>query len=187
MTDQQEHFQQVYLGTYTDLVRFVIRRRLSPDQAEDIVAEACTVAWQRLKDLPQDPGEARAWLFGITRRLMLAQHRAETRGQALSVAIAQHSSHQVNPHDELVATSIDLASAWQRLSAVHQEALSLTVWEGLSSAQAAKVLGISPVAFRIRLSRARRILRHLLGVSAEAPSAARTDPTSPLTSVKGSF
>ncbi|HEY5178833.1 MAG TPA: sigma factor-like helix-turn-helix DNA-binding protein, partial [Dermatophilaceae bacterium] len=47
-----------------------------------------------------------------------------------------------------------------RLTAVHQEALSLAVWDELTGPQAAMVLGISPVAFRLRLTRARRALRH---------------------------
>jgi RNA polymerase sigma-70 factor (ECF subfamily) len=58
---------------------------------------------------------------------------------------------------------VDLANAWNALTAAHQEALSLSVWEGLTGAQAARVLGISPVAFRIRLSRARRLLKRNAG------------------------
>jgi RNA polymerase sigma-70 factor (ECF subfamily) len=39
-----------------------------------------------------------------------------------------------------------------------REALMLAAWEGLSAQQAARVLGCSPTAFRIRLHRARRKL-----------------------------
>jgi RNA polymerase sigma-70 factor, ECF subfamily len=58
-----------------------------------------------------------------------------------------------------VAQQIDLAAAWNLLSEVHQEALALAVLDELTAPQAAVVLGISPVAFRLRLSRARRALR----------------------------
>jgi RNA polymerase sigma-70 factor (ECF subfamily) len=60
---------------------------------------------------------------------------------------------------DLLAQRLDLAEAWTRLSAVHQEALALTVWDGLDAPRAALVLGISPVAYRLRLSRARKALR----------------------------
>lgn len=170
MSDSQEWFRDVYLQTYTDLVRFAVRRLNHPQRAEDIVAEAFTVAWQRLGDMPRELGEARAWLFGITRRLLLAAHRAENQGQALSVRIAAHATATTR-HDDLVVTSVDLLNAWQRLTAVHQEALSLSVWEGLNATQAGQVLGISPVAFRIRLSRARRALQlHLRSQPGDAPS-----------------
>jgi RNA polymerase sigma-70 factor (ECF subfamily) len=177
----RERYEEVYACTYTDLVRFVVRRRYPPEQAEDIVAEAFVVAWQRLTDLPGKLDEARAWLFGITRRLLLAEQRAGARGQALSVRIAGHLAvaGQTIEHDDLVATSVDLARAWPELTAMHQEALSLSVWEGLTAPQAAQVLGISPVAFRIRLSRARRLLRHHL---ADPAADARPAPT---TSEKG--
>ena len=163
-----EWFRDVYLETYTDLARFVVRRLHPPDRAEDVVAEAFAIAWQRLGELPDDLGEARAWLFGITRRLLMAEYRADSRGRALAVRIVTAGPERTTSHDDLVATSVDLTNAWRRLSAGQQEVLSLSVWEGLTAAQAARVLGISPVAFRIRLSRARRALEQHLS---HAPAA----------------
>ncbi|MCU1532679.1 MAG: polymerase subunit sigma-70 [Arthrobacter sp.] len=63
---------------------------------------------------------------------------------------------------DLVLNRVDLRRAWRLLSEVRQEALGLAVFEDLNAPQAAAVLGISPVAFRLRLSRARRTLRLLL-------------------------
>ena len=77
--------------------------------------------------------------------------------------------HDPGADPDLVATRLDLAAAWRRLTAVHQEALALTAWDGLTSPQAAAVLGISPTAYRLRLSRARRALRAHLHHSPSAP------------------
>lgn len=55
------------------------------------------------------------------------------------------------------------AAAWRQLPTTHQEALALTAWDGLTAPQAAAVLGITPTAYRLRLSRARRALRTGLG------------------------
>jgi RNA polymerase sigma-70 factor (ECF subfamily) len=55
---------------------------------------------------------------------------------------------------DAVAACLDLATASRRLTPVHQETLSLAVWERLSAPEAAAVPGVSPVAFRLRLSRA---------------------------------
>lgn len=63
---------------------------------------------------------------------------------------------------DAVAQRLDLAVAWSGLSATEQEALGLTVFEGLTSDQAGAVLGITPVAYRVRLSRARAALRRRL-------------------------
>lgn len=48
--------------------------------------------------------------------------------------------------------------------------LALALWEDLPSPQAARVLGISATAYRLRLSRARRTLRGLLEPSQTPPT-----------------
>ena len=49
-----------------------------------------------------------------------------------------------------------LTAALLELSDMDREALLLVAWEDLTPAQAARALGINPVAFRVRLHRARR-------------------------------
>lgn len=162
--DREARFCAVYEGTYPDLLRFV-QRRIHPTHAEDIVADAFLVAWRRFDDLPTDPGDARAWLFGIAQRTLLNGQRGDQRRQVLTMRIADttvaaQTGDSWNGSDsDLVARRLDLAAAWSRLTCVHREALSLAVWDGLTGPQAAVVLGISPVAFRLRLTRARRALR----------------------------
>jgi RNA polymerase sigma-70 factor (ECF subfamily) len=48
------------------------------------------------------------------------------------------------------------------LSPLDREAVVLTAWFDLSSADAARALGITPAAFRMRAARARRRLRTAL-------------------------
>ena len=55
-----------------------------------------------------------------------------------------------------------VAAALARLPANDREAITLIAWDGLRPAEAAAVLGQSPVAFRVRLHRARRRLRREL-------------------------
>lgn len=155
--EPRELFVEVFEATYVDVVRFAARR-IDPGRAEDIAAEAFAVAWRRLDALPLELGQARAWLFGIARKLLLAHHR-----QANGMLLVQLADEVgVDGHEESVAGIADLAAAWQRLQPVHQESISLTAWDGLTGAEAAAVLGISPVAYRIRLTRARKALRALL-------------------------
>jgi RNA polymerase sigma-70 factor (ECF subfamily) len=70
---------------------------------------------------------------------------------------------------DLLAQRLDLAAAWRRLSETDQETLSLTVFEDLTSPQAASVLGITAASYRLRLLRARRALRRQLEL-ADSPS-----------------
>jgi RNA polymerase sigma-70 factor (ECF subfamily) len=159
--EREARFVGLFEATYVDLVRFA-QRRVPEAQAEDIVAEALLVAWRRSDDVPTSLPDARAWLFGIARNVILNVHRGARRQAALTVRLAE--TRTVTSDDaELVARQVDLRRAWDKLTAVHQEALALSVLDDLTAPQAATVLGISPVAFRLRLSRARRALRAFLG------------------------
>lgn len=169
--ERERRFAEVYSSAYTDLVRFVSRRG-RPEEAEDVVAEVFAVAWRRFDDLPSELDEARAWLFGIAYRTLLASNRAQGRRRALSLRLVDDASTGLHIGVDAAASDdrLDLLAAWKRLDPVHAEALALCAWDGLTSVQAGRVLDISPVAFRIRLSRARRALRlHL----AMAPPGAR--------------
>ncbi len=156
---REARFRAVYEATYDDLLRFA-QRRVHPSHAEDVAADVFLVAWRRLDDLPAEVGDARAWLFGVARATLLNHRRGSKRRHALAVRLAdaQLVGRGDVPH-ELAASRLDLAAGWARLSSAEQEAISLTVWEGLTSAQAGAVLGCSATAYRLRLSRARRSLR----------------------------
>jgi RNA polymerase sigma-70 factor (ECF subfamily) len=157
--DRDSRFTSLFEATYADLLRFA-QRRVHSAHAEDVIAESFLIAWRRLNDLPPRRDDARAWLFGIALGVILNTHRGAERQRALAVRLADVRTGSMADFDaELVARQIDVSRAWQRLSEVHQEALALAVLDGLTAPQAAAVLGVSAVAFRLRLSRARRALR----------------------------
>lgn len=159
--EREQRFREVYDGVYVDLLRFV-RRRVHPSHAEDVVGEVMLVAWRRLDDVPTDRSDARAWLFGVARKTMQNARRREDRHEAVAARLAEVRPSSDGAHPDVVARQLDIAAAWPLLSALHQEALALAALDGLSAPEAAAVLGISPTAFRLRLSRARRSLRRLL-------------------------
>jgi RNA polymerase sigma-70 factor (ECF subfamily) len=171
---REARFRSLYTSTYPDVLRFV-SRRVRPSLAEDVVADTYLVAWRRLDDVPVDPGRARAWLFGTARLCLFNEWRGLQRRDALAIRIAESPEVSRNPapDPDQLARRMDLANAWRRLAPADQEVLALTVWDGLSGPEAAAVLGISAVAYRLRLSRCRRTLRRLLG---QPPTPAATHP-----------
>lgn len=174
-TDPERSFTRFYEATYLDVLAFVQRR--APNIAEDVVAETMMTVWRRINDLPADPDSARAWAFGIARHCLSNSRRSNRRHDALTIRLAEHPSTTTtaDASDEAVRR-LDVARAFERLTPEHQEALALTVLDGLTSEQAGIVLGIAPAAYRHRLARARQRLRdHLEDRDTEVP-----DPTRPL-------
>jgi RNA polymerase sigma-70 factor (ECF subfamily) len=169
--ERERRFRSVYEAAYVDLLRFV-RRRVHPAHAEDVVGEVMLVAWRRLDDVPADLSGARAWLFGVARNTLQNTRRREGRQDAVAVRLADAipGSTDAGYTPDLVACRIDVAAVWPRLSATDQEAIALSVLDGLTAPEAAAVLGISSTAFRLRLSRARGTLRrHLDSTSTSDP------------------
>ena len=166
--DRPDHraFTALYSAHYGAVLGFV-RRRLPDASVEDVVADVFTTAWRRIDDVPDEP---RPWLFGVARHTLLTAQRGHARRAALSVRIASHPPGPAPDHSDEVADSLDLVTAWQRLSAAHQEAIALVTHDGLTGAEAAKVLGCSRSAFSVRLVRARRALRTFLDIEARAGS-----------------
>lgn len=154
---RDDAFRALYEAVYPDVLRFV-QRRTGRERAEDVVAQTFLVVWRRFNEAPQHEGHTRAWIFGIARNVLLNDQRGERRRDALGVRLATLAAPPSDDGDSTV-NRVDLAAAWRRLSNAHQEALALAVFEDLTAPQAAAVLGISPVAFRLRLTRARRSLR----------------------------
>ena len=176
-------FAALFGDAFDDVLRFCARR-VTPEQAEDVAAEVMTIAWRRFEELPNGPGDQRAWLFTTARNLMLRQARDESRRRTLAVRIGSGQALGLPGVDGEAAARVDLGRAWRLLSERHQEALAMTVWDGLTTLEAATVLGISPVAYRLRLSRARSQLRAHLDVARTTSSlpvraGTSTPPTAP--------
>jgi RNA polymerase sigma-70 factor (ECF subfamily) len=153
----EERFRAVFslLGAVTAYAR----RRGSKDP-DAVAAEVMTVAWRRLADVPLD--DARPWLYATARNLVLAEAR-----RSAQPASRIREREQVSPAPELSDLDPALAQGLRSLSRLDQEALLLVAWEDLRPREAARALGISSAAFRVRLLRARRRLRASLEASQE--------------------
>src|SRR6478609_5099066 len=104
--DAEARFRGLYESTYDDLMRFA-QRRVDRSYVEDLVAETMLVAWRRFDQLPAERGDARAWLFGIARNLLLNAQRGERRRGVLEVRIAGATSTRAPTDDaEVVARRV---------------------------------------------------------------------------------
>ena len=183
---EAERFEQLFRATRVDVLAY-LTRRAEAAEAGDLLAEVYLVAWRRRADLPA--GRERLWLFGTARRLLAQHHREQTvhQHQPLSEESAQRRSLLVD--DQIDNDSASSGSPSRTAAAVRdalaglveldRELITLTTWEQLSTADAARVVGINATGARVRLHRARRRLaahpqlRRLLGAGAAAAADSR--------------
>ena len=131
------------------------------NQAADITQEAFLRAWRRLGEL-QDERKFAAWLCSIVRNLA-ADARRQCKGKARTDEFAQ-ASGVPDPVSTLerLEQSEQIDWALQRLDEPSRTVVVLRYYENLSSADIAELVGATPAAVDMRLSRARRTLRELL-------------------------
>jgi RNA polymerase sigma factor (sigma-70 family) len=148
-------FDDLFRTTYPR-VRAYARTMAGPADADDAVAETYAIAWRRQRDIPHDA--ALGWLFGVARRVLANTRRSERRFAALHSLLGVERLVDVPDPAEQIADPA-LRAALLSLAPLDREAVILTAWFDLSSADAAQALGITPAAFRMRTTRARRRLR----------------------------
>jgi len=154
-----ERFEAVHVLARDPLARY-LARRAAPDAVEDLFADVMTVAWRRVRDIP-DGGEL-PWLYGVARRVLANHRRAGSRFGRLVERLAFVERGREPVSAPALAGDADLAAALARLPATDAEVLRLWAWEELTPAEIAAALGISPNAASIRLHRAKARLRTAL-------------------------
>ena len=152
----EARFSDLYRDHARDLLGYALRRSADPDDAADVVAETFLVAWRRLGEVPLDGG-ARPWLYGTARLVLANQGRGARRRDRLTERLRRELRQQLPVHQAPERGAI--AEALAELPEADRELLMLIGWEELTPSQAAQALGISALAARTRLHRARRRLR----------------------------
>jgi RNA polymerase sigma-70 factor (ECF subfamily) len=154
-------FGRLYREHSRAILAYALRRVESPEDASDVVAETFLVAWRRLDEVPLGRGE-RLWLYAVARRVTANARRAEGRRTRLSERLAETLPTELTITSEPGGEAAEVLRAMAGLGDEERELLLLVTWDELSPRDAAKVLGLSQLAIRSRLHRARRRLRALL-------------------------
>ncbi|MFG1997929.1 RNA polymerase sigma factor [Spirillospora sp. NPDC048911] len=138
--------------------------------ADEVVSETFAVAWRRRGEVPEP---ALPWLLGVARNVLRDNYRAQARREAFNAELRRWSDAAERDVAEGVAERLAVLRAMGTLSEDDREILLLVAWEGLSPRDAARVVGCSAAALRVRLHRARkRLLRAVEepGFGAPAPA-----------------
>jgi RNA polymerase sigma-70 factor, ECF subfamily len=170
LADRKEVFRRVYLAYYPKIVAYA-RRRLAPEEADDLVADTFLVAWRRLEEIP-DGDMTLPWLYGVARRTLSQSARSKRRRERLHTRISSWRS--VEEEDTREIDSVEdrqlVRVALSSLRPEDQEVLRLAEWEQLRHAEIAVVLGCSSNAVAIRLHRAHRRFAQALAAVEDTPT-----------------
>jgi RNA polymerase sigma factor (sigma-70 family) len=137
------------------------RRCNNPDAVADVLQDTFVALWKGAERWRGD-GEVAAWLWGIAVRRLVSRLRGRPDALVLpldEVAAAGGSEPSVEERVLLGVEYGDLGGALLRLSPEMRAVVQVTVLDGLTTREAARLLGIPRNTVKTRLHRAKAHLR----------------------------
>lgn len=166
-SQQPDAVETLFREHGTAILGYFARRVDSPEDAADLMSAVMTTTWRRRTAVPPAPEDV-LWLYGVARN-ELANHR---RGTARRTAATQDLADQLRtaPVDATAPSveMLDVQAAIRLLGDADKELVTLSAWEGLSSAEIAVVVDLPASTVRTRLGRARALIRSQLAVETSA-------------------
>jgi RNA polymerase sigma-70 factor (ECF subfamily) len=164
--------EDLFAARHTEIYAYLLRMLRDTELAADLTQDAFIKAY-RSYDTLEKPENARAWLYQIAHRVALDHIRrqkivrflpwtGESRGAAPSTEHLVMEAH----------LSSDMQRALARIPERQRAALLLAELHDLTGLELAAALGVSHVAARALLTRARESLRQALAAEREAEAAA---------------
>ena len=139
-----------------------LARRLGPPHdADDVVQDALTRAWQKRAQFDPTRGTPTAWLLAI----VADQARNARRGRLRRLHVVDESAAVPDVAVDDASGDVDLERAIAQLADRQQLAVQLHYFVGLSVDETAQVMACSPGTVKSTLFDARSRLRALLGES----------------------
>ncbi|MEP6759515.1 MAG: RNA polymerase sigma factor [Actinomycetota bacterium] len=157
-TGDREALAELYRRHAPWLVLRLLRRCADPGTVEEVVQDTFVAVWKGAGRY-RATGEVPAWIWGIGIRRLISRLRQ----RPMPIAAAQDEA-MVSAEDEVLigVEHGDLGAALGRLSPELRAVVQATVLDGLTTKEAATLLGIPQGTVKTRAARARRELREAL-------------------------
>jgi RNA polymerase sigma factor (sigma-70 family) len=176
-------FERLYRANVTAVTAYFARRSADPHVVADLTADTFVAVITGFGSFDPRKGSARAWMFGIARRVYASYCEACSQQQHKMRRLAGRRDLDPDLVEELVdridaeRAGRDLAGGLAMLAESDRAVIELVDLTGLRPQEAAAALGLAPGTVRMRLMRARaRLRKHALQAHAGQPQPAPATP-----------
>jgi RNA polymerase sigma factor (sigma-70 family) len=162
-------FEAFYRRHVDRVTGFAVRRCDGPEEVADLVAAVFLAVIESAHRYDASRGEPLGWLFGLAANQLRMQRRRNWRQWGVADRISGQrlldADDVLRLEERIDAERLapEVRRAVARLPRGERAVFELVSREGLTPAQAASALAITPTAVRVRLNRARAKLRTELG------------------------
>jgi RNA polymerase sigma-70 factor, ECF subfamily len=174
--DAAQAFVETLFGKHhNEIYAYLVRMLRDPELAADLTQDAFVKAYKNYDTLQKDEN-ARAWLYQIAHRVALDDIR---RRKIVKMIPWSGEARGAAPSAERIAMDLQLSGPLERALASIPErqraALLLAELHDLTGLELAAAMGVSHVAARAILTRARESLRRALAAEKDAEQAAEAE------------
>jgi len=167
-TEARAFVEELFARHHNEIYAYLTRMLRDPELAADLTQDAFVKAYRAYESL-EDPAHARAWLYQIAHRVALDELRRRRIVRFLPWTGESHGSSPSAEHLVMeTRLSGELQRALNRIPERQRAALLLAEVHDLTGLELAAALGVSHVAARALLTRARESLRQALAVEQQA-------------------
>jgi RNA polymerase sigma-70 factor (ECF subfamily) len=158
-------FERIYRAEFGSIVGYFARRYEDPQLVADLAADTFVAAIQAYRTLDPASISPRAWTIGLARRVNARYQESDPRTEdperrrSLQGLLDRAERKELMWQIDIERSSRGLIERLQAMSRLDREAIELVDLCELSGAEAARELGISAGALRVRLVRSRARLR----------------------------
>ncbi len=154
--------EELFARHHGEIYAYLLRMMRDADVAADLAQDSFIKAYRALDSL-EDRAKARAWLYQIAHRVALDEIRHRRVIRFLPITTEQHGAAPSAEHLAMeMRLSGPLARALARIPERQRAALLMAEVGDLTGLELAAALGVSHVAARALLTRARESLRQAL-------------------------
>lgn len=177
-------FERLYRANVEAVMAYFARRSRDPQVVADLTADTFVAVITYFEAFDPRKGTARAWMFGIARRVYASYCGAHSQQQHQLRRLAGRRDLEPDQVEELLdridaeRAGRDLVTGLAMLPERDRAVIELIDIAGLRPKEAAAALGLTPGAVRMRLMRSRARLRK----QAATGSAAKPRPATGITS-----
>lgn len=151
--------------------RFIARRVSDPHLAADLTADVFLAAIQSAHKYKPERGDPGAWLIGVARNVVNAEFRRAAKNKAITRKVSGRelldpgSLADIEARIDAERTAREIYDAVRRLPARDRALVELIAVDGMSVADAGRVLGITAGAARVRWHRSRTAIKAQIAIA----------------------
>jgi RNA polymerase sigma factor (sigma-70 family) len=173
-----EAFERFYRAHVEMVGRFIARRVSDPHTVADLTADVFLAAIASAHTYRPERGSVAGWMHGVARNVVAGEARRRAREHdAARRAGARRAvgAEDIARIEERIDAEQNARRTYEALAGMPgpaRELIELIAVDGLTVAEAAAALGVTPLVARVRLHRARKALRALIGHPLSVPASA---------------